>query len=268
MKRTNLPAYLRLTPVLMGCMIIGLYACNRNTESVPDPVPQAPRGCSLTLMDIVGSPISYSYQYNYENQLVASSWFNDESRRDFEFKRDSAGRITAIIGFAPINFTDTTIIEYDAQGRWSKTLYRINSTDIPGFTVTPEYYPDGLVSKTTILRQWPDRSETEVHTFEYRNGNLGRHIRRVGNHTVTTRHEYYPDKLAPVSEVEFLSTLRGYGGSPSRNLVKRSIEQTDRQTIFQEYQYELNSQGYPTVEYTKWGGSDWVSETSYTYACN
>lgn len=232
-----------------------LIACTKEKDVEPSEI-YGP--CLITRID--ESNGGYTI-YKYDSNRRLESYFVREVHEhpfqavlevNYTIERDSENRISRILDTSG----NITAIEYDAQGRWTKSQYGTTSNaNTPAAfysTTNIEYNNEGLITKTIATKT----TVSEPHgayfyslALEYERKNL---VKSTFDFTTKSvkRYEYYMDKDAKPTEVDLvrLYTARGSapaGASPSKNLLKR-VTTDDKATIIDDFTYEFNEHGYPT----------------------
>jgi hypothetical protein len=163
---------------------------------------------------------------------------------------------------------------YDSNGRWTKTTYATNSTQLQ-----PTYTKDGKVSSILSITAGNSKEQEVVNTFTYKNGNIIQST--LAENEATTYYEYYTDKPALSSLPAVLDFTQDYymlisqfETPVSKNLVKKTYQRNKSGAIYnvKEYTYEFNAEGYPTkitIEEEPESGSTTphIYSFQYTYTC-
>lgn len=183
---------------------------------------------------------TFTYEYNNLDQLV-------KKYIDFSTSNDQ---------------DNTSIYEYDAQGRWIKGTYTSSRSSSTLFL----YYDDnGNRAKT---ESFDNKTKALEYTgnFQYKNGNLiwSKRLFASGYSTEST-YEYYDDlenKNQPIA-----ASMGGYYGEEtvSKNLYKTIVTTSENGTSTAEYTYEINDKGFPTktIAYYPSSGFSYISTREF-----
>jgi hypothetical protein len=228
-----------------------ISSCTNNRDPNPDVLPS----CRITKRVYENnSTIYWLYKYDDQHRISRYEQYEGSDRVSLTtYEYNHQGRIvkkiqeitppTAANSYPE---TITCIYEYNSQGLATANACtsNINTNSTKG---TSEYDVAGNLAKSNFIQVQGDKIYTNVRVYEYKDGNLIKAIDNPGSLTeMTSEYEYYLDQENKSKED---ATQYMYGGSPSRNMLKKGTT-TSRDGIntYQVYTYEYNEQGYPIKE--------------------
>ena len=237
----------KLSACILLAAVIFVTACEKEKMIAPQPAPETPR--QLVKMSYPGIPTGVNnFKYDAKGRLI-------EQGADFPVAIfDYTNNIFSAMIF------DHTKYQYD---KWSNGkidnagriiqfdgLYTPKNGPAKDRKYTFTYNADGYVVKQTFTE--PATNYESVDIFTYSNNNLiAIHSSVNGQPAYRIEYDYYdnlPNKLSLDLNHDILGHVTdGLTGKRSKNLVKtRKIFSTQNvNTLHVEYQFQLDSQGYP-----------------------
>lgn len=228
-----------LLPLLF---LLVFSSCNENNND-PAPeleVPPVENGnkppCLLVKQVRGNSTIELEYDASGRLKTVDSGNYTST------YERNEEGNINKIVYKEGTEIKGYADIELDSQGRWGKITRSDNSimTEI-------EYDSQGRISKSKMTIKIGEYTSYRYKTFEYKDGDLFR-MTMTEDFTEVTEYEYYADKPAPDIEYDRIIAY-GWGEASPAKLVKTKTTTRPNESyysIIDNITYELNEKGYPT----------------------
>lgn len=203
------------------------------------------------------------FTYDAQERITAVKYsFGDYDSLHFEY--NSKNQVVRMTYHFANEMIKTVVIEYNAQGKWSKFTERYTySADQEAYTLTAEYDSNG--NRIKIY------NENETITYEYAAGNMTKSVftNKSGaiTSTYTTTYEYYTDKENKLAAFEEIYDF-GFE-THSKNLLKKesSISSSPTPPRTTSYTYEYNTNGFPTKKSRISSVSGSVYSNLYTYQC-
>lgn len=214
-----------------------------------------PGGCKLLAFKQPSIEREYLFEYDKNNRvsrMTIANTYRDKGVPErvigatYSYQYDGKNQLIETIFTLPDQATHTIKHEYDAAGKWIKSV-------LTGTAYSPEVYTatyDAEGNRIRLDAEYAGKPQSTT-VFKYDNKNLVEAAVSIAStgKTSTIRYEYYPDQENKLRGVEDNLFFFGIYGDPvlhanlSQHMLKKVVWPNSAPS---EFSYEYNSQGFPT----------------------
>ncbi|MBD0254313.1 MAG: hypothetical protein ICV83_01235 [Cytophagales bacterium] len=237
----------------LACLLILLTFSLLTTCSKKD---IEPAGCKLVTFKQPAVDREYILEYGKNNRvsrMTIANTYHDKGVPErvigatYSYQYDGRNQLIETVFAIPHPATHTIKHEYDAAGKWVKSV-------LTGTAYSPEVYTatyDAEGNRTRVDTEYAGKWQSTT-VFKYENQDMVEAV--VSSATTgqasTIKYEYYPDQENKLRGVEDHLFFFGIYGDPvmnanlSQHMLKKVVWPDGKTS---EFSYEYNAQGWPTL---------------------